>query len=813
MIMKEYEKLFWKLLKANGEEEVFRVIQNNDLLKDPSNWLPYGRDDTNFSIINNQQPNAVSALIEKITNSIDSILLKKCKLNNIDPTTKNAPKSMSEAVEQFFKIKNGELSRITSKERRSLSEDIQLIATGAEKNPDILIFDNGEGQHPKNFPITFLSISKGNKNNIYFVQGQFNMGSTGVLAYCGEHRYQLIASKQDYQVFDKEKMKERNLLGFTLVRRHILTEDEQERKIYKNLWYEYFSIGDEVPSFEIDEIDVDLCNNIKFKTGSIVKLFTYQLPRGCGGTIRDGLFHELSQSLYKPALPFLLSDKREKYVSKKNTGEFDLTVSGNYIRLDDNREFLEREPFYMKFTDKEIGDVEIKAILLKKGENQKQQSNRKQRYIGKKSVIFTINGQVHGFYRDTKVKDWGFNYLKGSLLIHIDCTNIKINFRSDLFMPNRYNLREGSKLDRLIEKIKETLKSNSALKEANNERKNQLLTGTDNQNEINMIKNILSKNPAKEDLIQLLNNQGNLFENKSVKKESKDYSKKKNREQKSLQSKRFPSIFQVNLPEQKGEKVKGIPLGGKGIVEFETDVQNDYLQRPQEQGELQLEILGYNSNSSQHPNPQPSPNNVEDFFNTTISGPDDHSIKITFQPTQKLNVRDKIKLNARLSSPDGDIEAIFFVRVTTQREERDKKNQQKSKDFNPPPVIKISKKNDQWIQNGGREWNEEGWGEDSVIHIMTSKNKVDAIAINLENNILKKYISKKAKDSKSLEATKNKYISQIYLHGLFLFNSIEKSREKEDTDSTELVSNIFKSYGEALLYLDVNEEILRIFDV
>ena len=798
-------------MKANGEEEIFRIIQDDNLLKDPNNWVPYGGNDTNFSVINNQQPNAVSSLIEKITNSIDSILLKKCKLNNIDPTSKNAPKSMSEAVEQFFNIKNGELSEITSTERRILSQDIQLIATGAEKHPDLLIFDNGEGQNPVKFPKTFLSISKGNKNNIYFVQGQFNMGSTGALSYCGNHRYQLIASKQTHQIFDREKLQAQNLLGFTLVRRHTLTEDEQKRKIYKNLWYEYFSIGDKVPSFEVDKIDVGLCNSITFKTGAIVKLFSYQLPRGCGGTIRDGLYHELNQSLYKPALPFLLSDKREKYISKKNIGEFDMTVFGNYIRLDDNKEILEREPIYEKYTDKEIGDIKIRAILLKKGQNPKQQSNRKQRYIGKKSIIFTINGQVHGFYGSAKTKEWGFNYLKDSLLIHIDCTNIKINFRSDLFMPNRYNLRESPKLDKLIEKIKQTLK-NSALREANNERKNQLLKGTDNQNEANMIKNILSQNPAKEDLMQLLKNQGNLFENKFLKRESRNSFKKKNREHKSLQSKKFPSIFRVNLPEKNGEKVKGIPVGGKGIIEFETDVQNDYLQRPHEQGELKLEILGYNTNSSQHPDPQPSPNKVEDFFNTTISGPDDHSIKVTLEPTQKLNISDKIKLNARLSSPDGDIEAVFYVKITKQREAGDKKPPKKSKDFNPPPVVKVSKKNGKWIQDGGQEWNYEDWGEDSVLHIMTSENKVDGIAINLENNILKKYISKKAKDSKSLEATKNKYISQIYLHGLFLFNSIEKRREKEDRDSVELVSNIFKSYGEALLYLDVNEEMLKIFE-
>ena len=810
--MKEYKDLFSNLLQANGEQEVFNIIENNNLLQDQNNWCPYGGTKSNFSVFDNQQPNPVPALIEKITNSIDSILLKECKIKGIDPKSSQAPKSMNESINIFFGIKNGELGEMTKTDRRKLSENIQLIATGEEKTPDILIFDNGEGQHPDNFPNSFLSIGKSNKNNIHFVQGQFNMGSTGAVVFCGEHRYQLIASRQNSKIFSLKKQDSKNPIGFTLVRRHVL--DEKENDQYKNSWYEYFAIDGKVPSCEAEKIDLGLYNH--FKCGAIVKLFSYQLPRGCGGTIRDGLYHELNQSLYKPALPFLLIDKRPKY-SKFD----DLTVSGNYIRLSDSKDnILEREPFYMKINDKDIGVVEIRAFLLKKGEDPKQQSNRKSRFIGKKSVIFTINGQVHGFYGSSKIKEWGFTYLKDSLLVQVDCTAIKINFRQDLFMANRYSFKETQKLEKLLEEIKKTLKSNTNLKEANNERKNQLLSKGDNQDELNMIRSILSKNPAKEELIKLLNTHGELFKNKTKNGSSNSRSKADNIEKK-LKSKRFPSIFKVNLSEKNEEKIKSIPLGGKGIIEFETDVQNDYLQRPDQQGELVLEILGYNSNSSQHqdskisPNSSQhqdskiSPNKVEDFFNTTISGPDDHSIKIIFEPNQQLKIGDKLKLNARLSSPEGDIETLFYIKIRNKGKEKIEKNRT-SNNFNPPPVIKISKKNDKWVQDNGQDWTEEGWEDDSVIHIMTSGNKVDAIAINMDSNIIKKYISRKAKDDKSLEVLKNKYISQIYLHALFLFNSMNKSIKKDNGDSAEeLIAKIFKSYGEALIYLDHNEEILK----
>lgn len=50
----------------------------------------------------------------------------------------------------------------------------------------MIIYDNGEGQHPKDFESTFLSLVKGNKINIQFVQGKYNMGGSGALVFCGK---------------------------------------------------------------------------------------------------------------------------------------------------------------------------------------------------------------------------------------------------------------------------------------------------------------------------------------------------------------------------------------------------------------------------------------------------------------------------------------------------------------------------------------------------------------------------------------------------------------------------------------------------
>ena len=116
-------------------------------------------------------PNQLPSLIEKITNAIDSLLLKECQLKDIQPDSKNAPKNLEEALELFFNIPKGNLEHLSSQERGEIAKNIQVITTGKKESPDILIFDNGEGQYPEDFHKTFLSIGTSNKNDIHFCSG------------------------------------------------------------------------------------------------------------------------------------------------------------------------------------------------------------------------------------------------------------------------------------------------------------------------------------------------------------------------------------------------------------------------------------------------------------------------------------------------------------------------------------------------------------------------------------------------------------------------------------------------------------------
>ena len=121
-------EIFWKLFNANSEKEIDEIIDNNPIFNSSENWKPYGNNMGNFGTFENQQNHPVPALIEKITNSIDATLIKDCLLKGIDPKSYDAPKTMSEAVELFYSVKDGEIGELSEKERRVLAENIQIIA-------------------------------------------------------------------------------------------------------------------------------------------------------------------------------------------------------------------------------------------------------------------------------------------------------------------------------------------------------------------------------------------------------------------------------------------------------------------------------------------------------------------------------------------------------------------------------------------------------------------------------------------------------------------------------------------------------------
>ena len=193
----ELKELCLSLLQADTEAEVIQILQSTGLWGDPTLWRYYGDREDNFSVIGNQQSRPEAALVEKVVNAVDAVLMNECWLTGISPENPGAPRSIHEAVALYFAGNAsrsetlGHIENWGDPRRTEVSRLITLVASGARAasdggaNPCFTISDAGEGQTPRSMPVTLLSLDKKNKLRIQFVQGKFNMGGTGVLQFCG----------------------------------------------------------------------------------------------------------------------------------------------------------------------------------------------------------------------------------------------------------------------------------------------------------------------------------------------------------------------------------------------------------------------------------------------------------------------------------------------------------------------------------------------------------------------------------------------------------------------------------------------------
>jgi len=318
--------------------------------------------------------------------------------------------------------------------RREQAEEIQIVADGTPRDTSVIIYDNGEGQYPNDFEDTFLSLLRGNKNEIHFVQGKYNMGGSGAIVFCGRSGYQLIGSKR-YNGLGK--------FGYTLIRQHPLSKEEERTK--KNTWYEYLVINDAIPAFETGEMNLRL-HNRKFKTGTVIKLYSYQFPSGYSGFAQD-LNQSINEYLFEPALPILTVEKKERYPNNK---VLELDLYGLKRRLEESTEYIDDDGrFSEEYEDELFGKMKVNCYVFKakvKNWDVKKTKEQIQRRFFKNNmaVLFSMNGQVHGHYTSEFItRSLKMSILKNHLLIHVDCTKMDYNFRKELFMASRDRLKGG----------------------------------------------------------------------------------------------------------------------------------------------------------------------------------------------------------------------------------------------------------------------------------------------------------------------------------------------------------------------------------
>lgn len=575
-----------RLMRADSADEVVNILEEAGYWQEERYWRYLGDMPTNFSSIGNQQSDPVASLVEKIINGVDARLMNACLEQNIDPESKEAPNTMQEAVSRFFE--GGSDAQVDGKIRhwsvdmlRQEGSLLTVAATGykpGKGDPCITIADRGEGQTPDEFPNTFLSLQKGNKNKIQFVQGKYNMGGTGALNYCtGPHRLQLIISRRNPALLKGDFSERDNQWGFTVVRREKPVGNEKNSTFTYLAPIDYFDRDGKVLTFASNTWplfpDGEEAYCIDSKFGTLVKLYEYDLPNKSNIVSSEtGLFRRLDLGMPEIVLPVKVFECRPGY-----EGTAEGVISGLIARLEEDKAKT-LEPGFPEFSEInwEKQKLPVRIYAFKQGQGKHYRTSDA-------GIVLTLNGQTHAslpssFYRRKSV---GMSYLADSLLVIADCSKLQRDKQEELFMASRDRMRKSSFSKKLEDDLESLLNNNPTLKELRNRRRKEQIGEqlSDDKPLQVMLSNLVNEDPNLAKLLMSGNRISVPFVPGDIPNGDSEFA-----------GKQFPTFFKFKKINYGEVFIREASLGSKVRFDFITDAVNDYFGRDVDPGQLTVTI-------------------------------------------------------------------------------------------------------------------------------------------------------------------------------------------------------------------------------
>jgi len=431
------------------------------------------------------------------------------------------------------------------------------------------------------------------------------------------------------------------------------------------------------------------------------------------------------------------------------------------------------------------------------------------------SVLFSLNGQVHGHYTSEFItRSLKLNLLKNHLLIHVDCTDMKYEFRKELFMASRDRLKDGEETQQLRHYLADKLSASDGRLSAIEKRRKQAVEIDTSSNTQQLLKDFTKNMPLDSELMKLLSQtfKLDLKQEKQIK-EKGNRPKKDETEEIPFIPTRFPSMFKLKAKNDGETEVARIPLNGQKSIPFFTDVENDYFDRIEEPGELKIALLKINHNEVQGGNGIDEPTGLTDFFNVSKSSPNDGTIKIAFNPKNNLNVGDALRMKVSLTAPGRDFDEIFWVKIIDNEKPKDKvpKKELDNEPLGLPPLI-FSYQNANDNIPDAVSWEAVEQATSMVMDFKTAMvpeaegDNLKRIFVNMESNVLMNFKTKfKNPNADQIELANRKYYTSVYFHTLFLYmitkskgyeiaQKVEGKTQPEPVDLGNYLKDVFDNY-------------------
>lgn len=753
------------LLNAEDPREVEDIL-SNEYFADQQ-WKPLGQQENNYGIVENQAGAPVPALVELITNSYDAILMKeyhnRAGTTDPDPDSDDLPEidDQSEAVEELIQDQD--------------SQRVEIRADGYKpSNDDIINFtviDNGCGQPPEEFEETFLGLLDPGKykQDYPFLQGQYGMGSSGVLQFSGGKSYKFICSASHRNPSE---------WSWSIVR-----QNKQRDQ------YEYLTIDGEIPTFT---------GSVEEQTfGSFVKVYDYELNMGKTIITGDERFQKrLERYLVDPPFPLQLSDTR---YSSTNVDR--ITTPGLIGRIKKHDHLVE-ENYDIKynFDHDQLGVRNINIITFKDNgkidelrEKGDATRRNKSRFVGgtdhrEMAILYTVNGQTHG--------NEGVSFLKNrcdkprvgeDTIAIVEFSDIAGTEMVDLFQPTRDRIKKKEIGEKLQEGMKDALKNDNWLIEEESRRRQKLASEDTDELLDETLQSIIEENPELQ----------RYFE--SGEKAASDTPS--DEEKRPYTCPDIPDTFKIIEEydpdgnhtfydeEKNGSYELEVPINRPRRMRFFLNAPNDYISK-EGNGELRV---------------KPSRDAIQ-YVNLNRG-----ILSVKIKAPDVYEVGDTITLVLNVTRPDRE-PLRQRIRVKYTEEEETTRGTQTPEDDTSEGTKGLSMPNVVPVEED--EWDRHKFDEHDIARVAAVGDSVSDmdVYVNTHAAPLRRFIDKHDLRSSSKEFVEERYKMAVALYSVSMYIEFDEMLDEEDQDSLmtpeEMVKSSMRGLGQVFLHSIAPEELL-----
>ena len=260
-----------------------------------------------------------------------------------------------------------------------------------------------------------------------------------------------------------------------------------------------------------------------------------------------------------------------------------------------------------------------------------------------------------------------------------------------------------------------------------------------------------------------------------------------------------------------------IPKDGEKIIKFDTDVENEYFDRTEEPGDLEIALLDAKSDVSTGGDKAGNDTAIGSLLNITKSSPNQGTIKLAFNPTKEMNVGDEVQIKVTLKGAGENFEELLLIKVKDKEAPKTEapKEEETYDNIGLPELIRI--KEEQWsgLETAGIEM-----GYNTVMYPVGEGNTLEKIYINLDSKVFLSYRAK-LKSETQVQVAEKRYLASVYFHTLFLYMITKKRNYKlqltkdgndEEVTVDEYIRDVFDSYYSDFLLNFGMEQLINSLD-